>query len=75
MTIVYAIMEEFMIQMGAGEFKAKCLKLIDLIEQKHETIIITKRDIPIAKLIPYSESPSSFFGFMKNSIKIKGTII
>jgi prevent-host-death family protein len=68
-------MEGSMIQMGAGEFKAKCLKLMDLAERKHETIIITKRGIPIAKLIPYSKSPSSLFGFMKNSMKIKENII
>lgn len=64
-----------MIQIGAGEFKAKCLKLMDLAEQKHETIVITKRGIPIAKLVPYSEHPSALFGFMKNSMKIKGDII
>lgn len=64
-----------MIQIGAGEFKAKCLKLMDLTEQKHETIIITKRGVPVAKLVPYTETPSSLFGFMKQSLKIKGDII
>ncbi|OJX14370.1 MAG: prevent-host-death protein [Caedibacter sp. 37-49] len=64
-----------MIQIGAGEFKAKCLKLMDLTEQKHETIIITKRGIPIAKLVPYSETSPSLFGFMKQSLKVKGDII
>lgn len=64
-----------MIHIGAGEFKAKCLKLMDLAEQKHETIIITKRGIPIAKLVPYSETPPSLFGFMKKSVKVKGDII
>ncbi|AIL13925.1 prevent-host-death protein (plasmid) [Candidatus Paracaedimonas acanthamoebae] len=64
-----------MIQIGAGEFKAKCLKLMDLTEQKHETIIITKRGVPVAKLVPYTETPSSLFGFMKQSLKVKGDII
>ena len=64
-----------MIQIGAGEFKAKCLKLMDLAEQKHETIIITKRGIPVAKLVPYSETSPSLFGFMKKSVKVKGDII
>lgn len=68
-------MELAVIQIGAGEFKAKCLKLMDLTEQKHETIIITKRGIPVAKLVPYNEVPPSLFGFMKNSVKFKGDII
>lgn len=64
-----------MIQMSAGEFKAKCLKLMDLAEQKHETIIITKRGTPVAKLVPYEEKPMHLFGFMKGSVTIQGDII
>lgn len=64
-----------MIHIGAGEFKAKCLKLMDLTEQKHETIIITKRGIPVAKLVPYTDTAPSLFGFMKKSLKIKEDII
>ena len=64
-----------MIQMSAGQFKAKCLKLMDLAEQKHETIIITKRGTPIAKLVPYEEKPSHLFGFLKGSVVINGNII
>ena len=64
-----------MIQISAGEFKAKCLKLMDLAEQKHETIVITKRGTPIAKLVPYEEKVSHLFGFLKGSVIIKGDII
>ena len=59
-----------MIQVSAGEFKAKCLKLMDIAEQKHETIIITKRGIPVAKLVPYEKKPTRLFGFMKNMIDL-----
>lgn len=64
-----------MIQISAGEFKAKCLKLMDFAEQKHETIIITKRGLPVAKLVPYEKKPTRLFGFMKGSVTIKGDII
>ena len=64
-----------MIQISAGEFKAKCLKLMDLAEQKHETVIITKRGIPVAKLIHYEEKPTRLFGFLKGSVVMKGDII
>lgn len=53
-------MENKMLHIGAGEFKAKCLKLMDLTEQKHETIIITKRGIPVAKLVPYTDTAPLF---------------
>jgi len=67
--------EVFMIHIGAGEFKSKCLKLMDLTEQKHETFIITKRGVPVAKLVPYSDTAPSLFGYMKNSIKTKGDVV
>ena len=50
-----------MMQISAGEFKAKCLKLMDLAEQKHETVVITKRGIPIAKLVPYENTYTPFW--------------
>jgi len=37
---------------AAGEFKAKCLALLDEVNRAHETIIVTKRGIPVAQLTP-----------------------
>lgn len=64
-----------MIQISAGEFKTKCLKLMDLAEQKHETIVITKRGVPIAKLTAYDEKTPLLFGYLKGSVIIKEDII
>ncbi|MBX9621367.1 MAG: type II toxin-antitoxin system Phd/YefM family antitoxin [Alphaproteobacteria bacterium] len=64
-----------MIQISAGEFKAKCLKLMDLAEQEHETIVISKQGKFIAKLVPYEEFPPKLFGFLKGSVHIEGDII
>ena len=64
-----------MIEIKAGEFKAKCLQLMNLAQSKHETIVITKRGIPIAKLIAYEETPNTLFGFMKNSIRTQENIV
>ena len=64
-----------MLQLSAGEFKTHCLKLMDLTRDKRETILITKRGVPIAKLIPYDDNPPPIFGFMKGSITIKGDIL
>src|SRR6266853_5867885 len=40
-------------EIGAAEFKAKCLQLLDEIsEHKRDAIIITKRGKPVARLCP-----------------------
>ncbi len=36
----------------AGEFKAKCLKLMDEVQQTGQEVIITKRGKPVARLVP-----------------------
>ncbi len=64
-----------MLQMSAGEFKTHCLKLMDLANTKNETIVITKRGIPVAKLVPFDEEPISIFGCMSGTFTIKGDII
>jgi len=64
-----------MITLPAGEFKAKCLKLMDLSHEKREVVVITKRGIPIAKLVPYDEAPPALYGFLKGTASIKGDII
>lgn len=40
----------------ATEFKAKCLSLLDQVSERHETVLISKRGVPIAKLVPLDES-------------------
>jgi len=61
--------------MPAGEFKAKCLKLMDQVQARRETVVITKRGKPVAMLVPVEESPDPIFGFMKGKVKIKGDIV
>jgi prevent-host-death family protein len=36
----------------AGEFKAKCLALLDEVGELDEEVIVTKRGVPVAKLVP-----------------------
>ena len=39
-------------KIGATEFKAKCLELMDRVQAKRETFVITKRGKPVARLVP-----------------------
>ena len=55
---------------GAAEFKAKCLHLIDQMGDDGEPIIITKRGKPVALLTPVPEKLDrpSIIGAMKGSV-------
>ncbi len=58
-------------KLSAAEFKAKCLKLMDQVNDYHEEIVITKHGKPVAKLVPVSEKPTRpLFGYMKDSVTI-----
>jgi prevent-host-death family protein len=62
-------------KVAAGEFKAKCLKFIDQVNETHEVLVITKHGVPKAQLAPVSEKPKKLFGFMKGSGRITGDIV
>jgi prevent-host-death family protein len=59
----------------AGKFKAKCLKLMDKVHRTKKKYIITKRNKPIAQLVPIEEDTGSLFGKMKGTIHIVGDIL
>ncbi len=52
----------------ASEFKARCLRLMDVVNQSGEEIIITKNGKPVSKLVPYRRRPKSLFGLHKGKI-------
>ena len=60
---------------AAGEFKAKCLKLLDDVQESGETLIVTKRGKPVAEVRPVAQKPKSIIGAMKGRIQILGDII
>lgn len=45
----------------AGQFKARCLKLLDEVAETGETIVVTKRGKPVARVEPVEE-PRSLVG-------------
>ncbi len=59
----------------AGEFKARCLAIMDEVQAKRQAVVITKRSKPVAKLVPVEKEQDDIFGFFKGKIKIKGDII
>lgn len=59
----------------AGEFKAKCLQLMDKVKGTHITIIITKHGKPVAMLVPIKHKKIDKFGCLKDTVTIVGDII
>jgi prevent-host-death family protein len=45
----------------ASEFKAKCLALLDEVAETRETLVVTKRGKPVARVVP-AEEPRSLIG-------------
>jgi prevent-host-death family protein len=62
-------------KISAGQFKAQCLKLMDEVKTRHEEVVITKRGKPVARLVPYEETPVPIHGFMKNTVMIIGDVV
>jgi len=60
---------------AAGEFKAKCLGILDQVQRQRKEITITKRGKPVAKLVPVNDRPPSFIGRMKGTMDIVGDIV
>lgn len=60
--------------MPAGQFKAHCLKVMDEVRARREPVIITKKGVPVAKLVPTDEPRSDVFGCMANTAEILGDI-
>jgi len=48
--------------MPAGEFKNKCLAVMDEVQAKCESVIITKHGKPVAKLVPVDPDQHDFYG-------------
>lgn len=59
----------------ASVFKAKCLHLLDEVNETGEEIIITKNGKPVSKLVPYREKPKSLFGMHKGTIASQDDLI
>jgi prevent-host-death family protein len=60
--------------MPAGQFKARCLKIMDQVKSTREPVVITKKGRPVAKLVPAEEASDDFLGKLSGTMKIVGDI-
>ena len=62
-------------KMGAGEFKAKCLAVLDSVAREQEAVYITKRGKLVAVLVPPSESIDSHVQSLEGSVISEDDIV
>lgn len=63
-------MSRYATRIGAGEFKAKCLALLDEVSESGRHVVVTKRGRPVAEIVPFEEAPS-----LEGSIVREGDLI
>ena len=61
--------------MPAGQFKARCLRVMDEVRSTREPVVITKKGKPVAKLVPVEVKPDNVFGCLRGKMKIVGDIL
>ena len=62
-------------KMGAGSFKTNCLAVMDEVQAKHETVVITKHGKPVAKLVPVNTETDEIYDFLKGKGAVAGDVV
>jgi prevent-host-death family protein len=57
---------------SASTFKAKCLALLDRVAETGESLVVTKRGRPVARVVPM---PSARSGSLRGSVTVRGDIV
>ena len=61
--------------MPAGEFKAKCLRVMEEVRKYRTPVVITKNGRPVADLVPHRPRTRNARGILKDRLFITGDII
>ena len=61
-------------KMAAGSFKARCLAIMDEVQAKHETVVITKHGKPVAKLVPIGADTDAIYNFLAGKGAVVGDV-
>jgi len=62
-------------KMAAGSFKTNCLAVMDEVQAKHETVVITKHGKPVAKLVPVNTEKDEIYNFLKGKGAVTGDVV
>lgn len=65
---------ETMRTLPAGEFKQTCLRVLDQVRETGEGVVITKRGVPVARLVPV-EISAGWLGAMQGTATMADDLI
>ncbi len=61
-------------KIAAGEFKARCLTLMEDVRSTREPLVVTKRGKPVVKLVPADDDKDDFIGRLEGVFRVVGDI-
>jgi len=62
-------------KIAAGDFKAKCLAVMDDVQAKRQSVVITKHGKPVAKLVPVTAETDEIYNFLAGKGAITGDVV
>jgi prevent-host-death family protein len=60
---------------AAGSFKARCLAIMDEVQAKRQSVLLTKHGRPVAKLVPAAREDDSIYNFLRGKGAITGDVV
>ena len=65
-----------MITVKISEFKAKCLEMLDRVSRTGESLVITRRGHPLARVLPVeSDTGGEWIGCLRGTAQAKDDLI
>ena len=58
----------------AGEFKTHCLRIMDDVNKRRQPVLISKKGVAVAKLVPIEGAERDISGCLTDEIEIMGDI-
>ena len=62
-------------EMGAADFKARCLQVLDSVRRTRREVTITKRGVPFAKLVPVEPPAALVLGALAGRFEATSDIV
>jgi prevent-host-death family protein len=60
-------------RMPAGQFKARCLAVLDEVQRSRRAVVVTKRGRPVARVVPVEEAGADTS--LRGSVLYEGDLV
>jgi len=57
----------------AGQFKARCLAILDDVQRQRRGVVVTKRGKPVARVVPVEDADAG--GSLRGSVLYEGDLV